>query len=160
MERKKLTEASSKRVIENEDIIVINPEDVVKTPLKFQGDKNQMEILKAEGKIRILNKQNIGKGLDVLKNIVSIASQLIEIKKIKIESEAELAKIDKLMEKIEKEADEFIRIERDKRETIFLESEELNKIIDKIIDIAQDKNISEDVKTVTIKAISKASFKK
>jgi hypothetical protein len=158
MERKNLPEISSSRNFKNDNIIVVKPSEVkISEPNTYT--KEEIEILKNQGKLKILDKQNLGKSIDTLNTIILLVKQFIDFKAQKNKSEAILKEMDKKIELIEKEAEKFIKEEREKRETLVIEYSFISQIVDQIVGVANNDSISDDIKIITIEALAKASRK-
>jgi len=158
MDRKNLPATFKKRNFQNDEVIVVKPSEVLKKDHESYT-KQEMELLKIQGKLKILDKQNIGKGIDTLNNIVGLAKQIVEIYAVKVKSEAVLKEMDKQMELLEKEAEIFIKEEREKRDTIVIEHRLIFDIVEQIISVANNDSLSDEIKSITIEAITKAATK-
>jgi hypothetical protein len=158
MERKNLPVTTKKRSFDDNNVLYVRPSDVKNVHPNF-ADSKELEELKIKGKLKTLDKQNIGKGIEAFNNVIGLAQQIAEIIAQKSHSEAKLKELDKKMELIDKEAEKFIKEERESRDTIIIENKFISEMIDKLIHVANNDSLSDEIKAKTIEAISKAASK-
>lgn len=142
MARKELPLEKGSRVIPNSEIITIKPSDVLEIDTDKLG-KLEKEIFKKQT-------ENLGKGLDVIKNIVSLADKLLDIRSIKEKSETELKKLEKYEDMIRTESEMFIKIEQEKRKTIVIENKVITDLIDTILKVAENNQHTDELKKFVI----------
>lgn len=158
MERKNLPVSTKKRGLNEKEVIYIKPSDIKKIDSKFE-ETYKLEKLKIKGRQKTLDKQNIGKGIDFFNNVIDLAKQVVEYKAQNKHSEDVLKELDKKMDLIDKEAEKFVRSEREKRETLIIKHKIIRDKVDDIVSIANSESLSEEIKIITIEAISKAAAK-
>lgn len=158
MERKNLPVTNKKRSFDDNSVIYVRPSDVKNVNPNF-AEAKEPEELKIKGRLKTLDKQNIGKGIDTLNNMIGLAKQITEIIAQNSRSEAKLKELDKKMELIDKEAEKFIKEERESRDTVIIKNKFISEMIDKLIHVANNDSLSDEIKAKTIEAISKAASK-
>lgn len=86
------------------------------------------------------------KTLESLPQAINIVQQLVEIKNIQANSEAEIAKMDKQIAMITEETEAFVRQEIAKRETMHEKGETANRLLQSLYRALEDSDASDEIK--------------